>query len=460
MTTTRAHRLAAAAMAALLVFAGSIPLVGAWANGPNNGNGYGTHDWILDQALQLLDKRGIGHGWVDRSIALGATDDPDTVEVDADPSRKIEHTYTATGRRGGAIHRITEAYASLMRKYDDHDYDGASKQLGLLAHFWGDLAQPYHTDQKAQEFDGEHHTYEHLVDDLTSAPDDAPGWSVANTGWDVSNMNNVRTAAIAMAAYSRARYEAVHDHLDTNDTSLSAAAKDATEQLLQRASGDLADLISSVPKGIGVAPAVGSLKLWARWHGTKGDEKNQLIYGEVRDVNGKLMEGVQVDVTFPKPGGGTETWPFWTDASGTGHVRILVGSPSLMSKRDVSGRVKTDQTSVTDGDWYYRTKKLKDGSKGFWTNVSDRSVHAGQKVTIKSYVRNTDGKPIAGLLVDWTWEIGGTTMHTTDYTNSKGIAVTSYVIPSGFTRAQVDVVAHTTAYSLNRKSRTWFERTD
>ena len=73
-----------------------------------------------------------------------------------------------------------------------------------------------------------------------------------------------------------------------------------------------------------------------------------------------------------------KTWPFWTDATGTGHVRIEVGNPALMDKKDVSGKVKTDQTSVTDGDWYYRTKKLKDGAAGFWTDVSDRSVMPGQ----------------------------------------------------------------------------------
>jgi hypothetical protein len=263
-----------------------------------------------------------------------------------------------------------------------------------------------------------------------------------------------------MAAFSRARFEAIHDHLGAGDNNLSDAARATTKDLMIEATGSLADLVYSAGKGIGNAPAVGSLKLWARWHGTKADEPNQLIYGEVRDVNGDLMEGVRVDVTFPKPGGGSETWPFWTNASGTGHVRILVGKPALMDKKNVSGKVKTDQTSVTDGDWYYRTKKLRDGSNGFWTTVSDRSVHVGQKVTVRSYVKNTDGKPIAGLLVDWTWDIGGTPMKTTAYTDSTGKATSSFVIPSGFTRAQVYVYAHTTAYSLNRKSKTWFERTD
>ena len=150
----RPQSLAAIALTALLAFAGSIAPVAGWSN---RGDGYGTHDWILDQALRLLDERGIGHAWVDRTIALEATDDPDTVEVEADPARKIEHTYTATGRRGGAIHRITEHYAKLLRAYDANDDDEASYQLGMLAHFWGDLSMPYHTAQAAQEADAEHH---------------------------------------------------------------------------------------------------------------------------------------------------------------------------------------------------------------------------------------------------------------------------------------------------------------
>jgi hypothetical protein len=457
---TRTHRLAAAALAALLAFAGSVPLVGAWANGPDNGNGYGTHDWILDQALLVLDDNGIGHGWVNKSIALKATDDPDKVEVAADPSRKIEHTYTATGRRGGAIHRITEHYAKILHALDANDDDEASYQLGMLAHFWGDIAQPYHTAQAAQDFDGEHSTYEALVDDLTDTINDSPTWSAVDANWNVSNMSNVRTAAVALAAYSRARYDDIHDHLDAGDNSLSDAARATTKELMIRATGSLADLISSAGKGIGNAPPVGSLQLWARWHGVKSNEGNQLIYGRVRDVNGDLMEGVRVDVTFPTDSG-PKTWAFWTDETGEGHVRIEVGSPTLMSKKDVSGKVKTDQTTVNDGDWYYRTKKLADADKGFWTDVSDRSVTAGQNVVIKTYVRTTEGKPIAGLLVDWTWDLGGgNTMVTTGYTNSKGKATSSYVIPGGFTHAQVYVYAHTSAYSVNRKSKTWFQRTD
>ena len=402
----RAQTLAAAALAALLAFAGSVPLVGAWANGPDNGNGYGTHDWILDQALHLLDERGIGHGWVDSSIALEATDDPDTVEVAADPSRKIEHTYTATGRRGGAIHRITEHYAKILRALDANDDDEASYQLGMLAHFWGDIAQPYHTAQAAQDFDGEHSTYEHLVDDLTDTIDDAPSWSAVDTSWDVSNMPNVRTAAVALAAYSRARYDDIHDHLDAGDGSLSDAAKATTKELMIRATGSLADLIYSAGKGIGNAPPVGSLQLWARWHGVKGNEANQLIYGRVRDVNGDLMEGVRVDVTFPtaagrRPGSSGPTTPARATSASRSAIRRSWPRRTSAAR---SRRTRPPSTTAT-GITARRSSPTRTRASGR-TSATGASTPARQ-VTIKTYVRTTEGKPIAGLLVDWTWDLGG-----------------------------------------------------
>jgi hypothetical protein len=131
-----------------------------------------------------------------------------------------------------------------------------------------------------------------------------------------------------------------------------------------------------------------------------------------------------------------------------------------MAKLDASGKVKTDQTRVTDGDWYYRTEMIADGSAGFWTDVSDRSVVEGQEVVIKTYVRTPEGNPIAGLFIDWTWMVADTPMVTTGYTNELGMAATSFVTQDGTTDAQVYVYAHTSAYSVNRKSKTWFQRAD
>ena len=158
----RLNRFLVATVATLIALAGSVTPVGAWANGPNAGNGYGTHDWILDQAFRLLDKRGFDTSWVDRTTALLATDDPDYIEVAADPSRSIEHTYTGGGKRGGAVDRITEHYAAIVRLYKQGDFEGASYNLGMLAHFYGDILQPYHTSRDAIGKTSTHYNYEVL----------------------------------------------------------------------------------------------------------------------------------------------------------------------------------------------------------------------------------------------------------------------------------------------------------
>ena len=49
----------------------------AWSNGEDGCNSYGTHDWILDQALQAVGEQA---EWVRTRVALRATDDPDCVD--------------------------------------------------------------------------------------------------------------------------------------------------------------------------------------------------------------------------------------------------------------------------------------------------------------------------------------------------------------------------------------------
>src|SRR5215210_4448172 len=92
----------------ILVAGATATSAAAWTNGA--GDGYETHDWIVDQALRVLD--GKVDGWFDRDTALRATDDPDHIEVAADPSRSIEHMYREAGVRGGAVHRVAEHYAA------------------------------------------------------------------------------------------------------------------------------------------------------------------------------------------------------------------------------------------------------------------------------------------------------------------------------------------------------------
>lgn len=461
---SRAHpslsRLGAATLATLLAFAGVAAPVAGWANGPDGGNGYGSHDWILDQALRFLTARGVSTSWVDRDIALLATDDPDKIEVAADPSRDIEHVYTAGGRRGGAVHRITEHYAAMLREYATGDYDGASYQLGMLAHFYGDILQPYHTSRDAIGQTTKHFAYEMLVDDDNRHPTDAPGWSIVGTSWVVKNITNIRTSALAAAAYSRARYTSLAANFDANDTSLSSAANTVTKEVLRRASGDLANIISTVPKGIGNAPAVGSLTITLRWRGVKTNEVSERLDGKVLDVNGDPIEGVLVKISWPMPDGSKKIMPFWTDELGNGHIYGVVGSNTYMAHQTVTATVKTNLTTVTKSTWWYRTKRLADGTAGFKTSISDSTVVAGQTVTVTATAKTSTGSPIVGLLITYSWYVGSTTITTTAYTDSAGNAKSSYKVLSSTTRSTITVTARTSAYSINRSSSKTFHRVD
>lgn len=467
-------RLAVATLATLLAFAGSVAPVAAWANGPNAGNGYGTHDWVLDQAFRLLGKRGIDMSWVDRSAALLATDDPDYVEVAAAPSRTIEHTYTGGGRRGGAVDRITEHYAAIVRLYAagraaqlagdtstaQDRFREASYNLGMLAHFYGDILQPFHTSRDAIGKDGPHYAYEILVDKGTKTPTDAASWSVANTTWVVKNMTNVRTAALAAAAYSRARYLNLAAHFSSSNKSLSATANTVTRDVLIRASGDLANLISSVPKGIGNPPAAGTLTMKLRWRGVRTNDTTERLDVNVRDVSGKPIEGVKVDIMWPQPDGSKLKMPVWTDALGYGHVYGKVGSNTYMVHQTVTATVATNATTISKSTWFYRTRRLANGSAGFVTTVNDSTVVAGQTITVTTLARTSAGSPIVGLYVTWTWYQGSASSTTSGYTDSTGKARSTFVVKPTTTKSTITVTGRTSAYSIKRSESATFHRVD
>ncbi len=51
-----------------------MPNAGAWSNGTNGCNSFGTHDWIAKNAIKAAGKK---PSWVRVRTALRATDDPD-----------------------------------------------------------------------------------------------------------------------------------------------------------------------------------------------------------------------------------------------------------------------------------------------------------------------------------------------------------------------------------------------
>ena len=177
-------------------------------------------------------------------------------------------------------------------------------------------------------------------------------------------------------------------------------------------------------------------------------------------VLSRLVPPAQRPSAWPMPDGTTKMLPFWTDGTGTGHVLGVVGSNPYMVHNTVVATATTDQTTVTKSTWWYRTRRLADGSAGFSTTLNDRTVHAGQTITVTTTAKTSTGTPIVGLLVTWTWDLHGTTIKTSAYTDSTGKARSTFTVKSTTSRATLYVTARTTAYSINRSAKTSFYRTD
>ena len=448
--------IASLALAALLLVPAAAPAA-AWSNGGSGGDGYGTHDWVVDQALAILTTADRAPAWFDRTAALRRTDDPDTVESAADPSRKIEHVYRDAGKRGGAVHRISEHYAEAIAALKAGDEVAASEAIGMLAHFYGDIMQPYHAAVAGSSQDAAHHEYELAVDARTRRPADAPGWT--NDAQTVSTLTDVRRTAIAAAAYSRARYADLHAAWTASKSTSNATVDRLTGELLKRTARDLANIIWSVEQGAGRSPALAALSAKVKWVGVRAGEPYQALYVTARDAAGRGLEGVEVRVAWPMPGGKTLALRTWTGP--TGEVKLVQSVSKdlpLLARRLVPTRVTVNGKLAEREPWFIPSPRLADGTAGFKTVVNDATPGIGQTVTVTSLARDTQGRAVPGLLVTWTWDYDGKLVTTTGVTGSTGRATSSRIIRSTTTRATVVVTARVQSYSINRSASTSFRR--
>jgi hypothetical protein len=141
----------------------------AWSNGPSGANGFGTHDWVLQEAARVAARNGAG--WVRLKAALPHTDDPDTVFHDY-----YSHVYDEWGGRyGDAPRKVAEYYGRALRSLRAGNRRRASVMIGIMAHYYADVCNPLHTDQCDAE-ERIHSAYETAVQDLTDAPGEHRGW--------------------------------------------------------------------------------------------------------------------------------------------------------------------------------------------------------------------------------------------------------------------------------------------
>lgn len=150
---------ALAVMVAALLSAASP--AGAWSNGTEGCDSYGTHDWILDEVIKAAGKKA---SWVRVRVALRATDDPDCVDGIDHASGTWWHVYDRWGSEWGAADEAAAVwFKRTKRRLGNGRYRAASKALGYLSHIVGDVAQPMHTDSSDRE-ERVHSSYESAVD--------------------------------------------------------------------------------------------------------------------------------------------------------------------------------------------------------------------------------------------------------------------------------------------------------
>jgi hypothetical protein len=420
-----------------------------WANGGNLGNAYGTHDWIVGQAYKVFGDQ--PPAWFDLQTALLATDDPDKLFWATN-----EHVFYEKGYGRGAVDRVAEFYHQALTAHLAGDDQTASIAFGWMAHYYGDILQPYHTNYAAVDLGDSHRRYEMLVQAVTRNPDASPDWST--TDRTPKSVADVRPLAIAAAAYSRRFFPELYRLFKVDETVLVPRVAEITGFLLKRASSDLADMLYSIDQGVGEAAPVASVKTSVRWR-YAARNTTQTVYVTVKGEAGQPLEGVRVDIAFPKATGGTSLLRRYTTASGTVTAYGAIGASPFGLRRDVGVTVKTGDVVKTATTWFVTTHRLATGSAGFKSWVSRTTVVPGQTVRVASLARDRLGRPVPNLKVNLSWTFGnGHVLTTSAYTDATGRVLTTMPITDETPLGTVKIVARTQAGSANRVSSTSFRR--
>lgn len=425
----------------------------AWANA---GDGYATHDWVVDKALDILTHAGKRPAWLDRDLALAYTDDPDTVERVEDPSRGWEHVYYDNERHGGAVQRVSEHYTAALDALAAGDTAAATINVGLLSHFLSDIGQPYHTARAGLGQSSYHKAYESAVKARTRTPDAAPGWSDPTV--PVTAIANVRKTAARTAAYSRARFADLHSAFKATGSVDNPTVNRITGEVLRRVASDLANVIWSLDQGTGRSPDLAAFSARIRWIGVRNADPNERVIADALDAAGAAIGGVEIAFTWPLPDGTRKLYRTWSNSKGHAELTFPVGKLPMLRRQDVPIVATVNGTSRTRNRWFIPSPKLADGRAGFKTVVNDATPDVGQTIKVTSLARDTAGRPVPGLLVTWTWDLGSTSVKTSAITNAVGRAYSSRLITSSITSGTVTITGRVQSYSQNRSSSTTFNR--
>lgn len=310
----------------------------AWCNGPvvngSRGAGYGSHDWILDQAIK---QAGASGDWVHRKTALLTTDDPDTHNW----SIPAQHFYV-DGSCRGAAQTVADVYHKAVLAYQAGDGALASKYLGELSHCYTDILQPFHTTAKAKKYHSLHIKYEYAADDHQNTSTKSRSWLTLRP---VELVSDIRQKTVDAAVYARSQFPTLVKDYNARRR-MSGDTLRVTKRVMSRGVNDLADIIKSIPLAAGEATAPAT---WEMDISRTSVPRYQSALASIRltGANGQPLDAVGVSFVWRLPGDRKITWKTYTDANGyvSRHQEIgstPTGDASVTMKFTVNG-VSTTQ---------------------------------------------------------------------------------------------------------------------
>lgn len=318
------------------------PAAHAWGNGGDRPgphktvkNGYGTHDWVIDQAYRIAGGKARVGSWFDPATARQWSGYPDVYRT------KTQHVFMESGHGRGAAEQASLYYVEAVRAYRAHDYQAASRAFGILGHFVADVSMPYHSKRDPRANRKEAERYEVYTSGLTSSRGSRHDLCPQPTA--LPRVSDVRRVISDIAARSRTYYPRLSSILRSSGP---AKATDITRAVLPLSCNNLAALLLSIPKASAMPAQVARVKV-------------KLVRTKVRigltpkidlsayDSRGRRIDGALFRVDWP---GSTHDDTLYTLPDGPkrlhgalersphkGTVRVTVSNPGAVSSAVASG---------------------------------------------------------------------------------------------------------------------------
>jgi hypothetical protein len=404
----------------------------AWQNGGKTRDDFGTHDWVLDEAIRVA---GPAASWVDTTTALLASDDPDSMYTWG-----YLHCYYESGLYGGAPSEVARLYYQTVQAYQASDTVRASLLLGRLSHYYSDVLNPFHSAHKGLTRPPKHGGHKNFETAVTHFTRKGQAESMLATRTPAP-ATDVRKMTIAAAAYSRQFYPALRASFAKNGhiSVAQPAVMALTYDVLGRAVNDLADIIASVPTSDGIAATVTSINAFMS-NGAPLVGHSLTAAATCLDASGQPVQGAEVDFTWKLPTGPV-TLSRFSDSHGVARATRTAGVNDYGAPVVVTAVAESNGVSVSAATSYNATVHLKSGKKGLRTTVNKKHPSHGAVVKAKTAVHDSKGRHIARMKVTFAWQFSGRTVTVEALTNGKGLAYAYCNIGDAPARQRVRVTA-------------------